>query len=384
MQRVVANWVLRHQRWLWSTGCVLVVLVIVGFAVRAPVQDWWLTRQACGGKLPADDVGTVRTDARLGSERESFDQQRGEYHCVLENDEGKVVVAVNAYLPGHERDEELRRIGSWYPPYATLPGGLPGFEGANSRVYLMPECPRGAKGPAPEEGRLLVDTWTYFAESREEKAAMLRLAVRMTNEVREKLGCGGAPLPEPSDGAVPDRREYVSRTETKGTACAAFATVPPPRDGRDGEVRHAVAKGSVVGRCTLHAPPTAEDDTYGDDGRPGRPLIELTSWRGNWGPEVREQGSGPQPLPMSPERDWKPQMSEHRAWAVAKCQGENTGYAAHEGDGFSYRKKGEESRPSTAAEQRAEQRKLHDYLTAFARDQVRLGKCTDLRLPERP
>lgn len=360
----------------------LVVLVIVGYAVRAPVQDWWLTRQACGGTLPAGDVETVRTDARLGSERESFDEVAGEYHCVLENDEGKVVVAVNAYLPGHERDNELGRIGSDRPPYATLPGGLPGFEADYSNVYLMPECPRGAKGPAGEEGRLVVDTWTYFAESREQKAAMLRLAVRMTNEVREKLGCGGKPLPAPSDGAVPDPGEYVPRAETKGTACAAFATVPPPKEGRDGLVRNAVAEGSVVGRCSLHAPRSTEEDGSGDDRRPGGLLAELTSWRGNWGPEVHEAGAGGPDLPMNGKPDWEPLLSDKKAWAVAKCQGENTGYLAH--GGYNRPKKGERSRPPTDAEQRAELKQIHKYLTAFARDQVRLGNCTDLRLPERP
>ncbi|MDN3294886.1 hypothetical protein QWM81_12645 [Streptomyces ficellus] len=66
-------------------------------------------------------------------------------------------------------------------------------------------------------------------------------------------------------------------------------------EGRDGEVRIAIAEGGIVGRCTLHAP--KEEDSYRGDRR-GRPLVELTMWRGDWGTNIREMGSGPDPLPM--------------------------------------------------------------------------------------
>ncbi|MFG3252249.1 hypothetical protein [Streptomyces sp. NPDC048172] len=360
----------RYRKWLVGTGCALVVLALVGLTVRAPVKDWWLAREACGGKLPDGDLDTVRTDARLGEEREFFDRDLGQYRCVLENDEGKVVVAVDAYLRESDRESELSRVGAAYQPRAVLPGGLPGFEDDNSRVYLMPDCPRAGKDPSGRERKLLVGTWAYFAESREEKAAMLRLAVRMTNEAREKLGCGGQPLAAPRKDAVPDTGRSMSRADAKGTVCDALATLPPPEDGRNGRVRAAMADGGLVGRCTLRAP-----------GERGRPLVELTRWRGDWGGRVREMGSGPDPLPMSPRGVWQPALSEHRAWAVARCDGENTGFAAHWGYDYPYLEEGEKPKPRSAPERRADRDRLRAYVTAFAKDQVRRGGCTGLKVP---
>ena len=373
----MGSWAGRHRGWLWGAVCALVVLVIVGFSVRAPVKDWWLTREACGGRLPRSDVETVRaTDARLGAEQESFDKDRGEYHCVLKTDRGQVVVAVDAYLGGVVQEQKLSFIGSEYPPRALLPGGLPGFEADNSLVYLMPECPRRGNGPSGEHRRLLVGTWTYFAESRKEKAAMLRLAVRMTNEAAKKLGCGGEPLPAPKGGAVPDMGPYVPRAKAKGTACNALATVDVPAEGRDGEVRIAVADGGIMGRCTLFTP-KRNGGAYRSGAERGRPLVELTSWRGYWGIKVREMGSGPDPLPMGEG----PALTENRAWAVAKCNGEDAGFAAHWGDGYPYRKQGEKWKPPTAAERHEQRVLLREYVAAFAKDQVRQGNCTGLQLP---
>ncbi|MDH2392965.1 hypothetical protein QCN29_30140 [Streptomyces sp. HNM0663] len=364
----------------------LAVLVIVGFSVRAPVKDWWLAREACGGKLPGGDLETVRTDARLGAEEESFDKELGRYQCVLTNDEGKVVVAVDAYLDGRDRDREIRRIGASGQPHAVLPGGLPGFEAQKSRVYLMPKCPRRAKGSWGKHHRLLVRTWTYFAESREEKAAMLRLAVRMTNEMTGKLGCGGEPLPAPEDGAVPDTGKFVPRAQAKGTACNALATTRGLAEGRNGEVRIAIADGGVVGRCTLHAPKKASDNRFRpkDNQRPGKPLVELTSWLGTWGGDMREMGSGPDPLPMGEGAVWKPALTADRAWAVAKCGGENAGFAAHWGYDYSYREEGEKVEPPTEAEREEQRVLLREYVATFAKDQVRRGNCTGLQLPENP
>ncbi|MGW1323119.1 hypothetical protein ACWD64_11370 [Streptomyces antibioticus] len=371
----------RHLTLLWSLALVGLVLVIVGFSVRAPVTDWWLAREACGGALPGDDLKTVRTDVRLGSERESFDKDLGEYHCVLKSDEDKVVVAVDAYPPGPARDEELRFAGTSYPPHAVLPGGLPGFEDEYSRVFLMPECPTGIREPRGDDRRLLVTTWTYFAKSREEKAAMLRLAVRMTNVVTEKLGCGGEPLREPGDGAVPDTGRFVPRADAKGTACDALATTRVPAEGRDGEVRIALADGGIVGRCTLYAP-----KGEGGSDRRGRPLVELTGWRGDWGTDVRELGSGPDALPMG-AGTWKPALTEDRAWAVARCDGGNAGFAAHWGYDDRPREekeRDERQRPLTEAEKQARRDLLREYVTEFAKDQVRRGHCTGLQLPEIP
>jgi hypothetical protein len=250
-------------------------------------------------------------------------------------------------------------------------------------VYLLPECPRRAEGSSGGHHRLLVSTWTYFAKSREEKAAMLRLAVRMTNEMTEKLGCGGEPLPAPKDGAVPDTGEYVSRAQAKGTACNALATTRVPVEGRDGEVRIAIADGGVIGRCTLHAPKQAGDDPYRSNG-PGKPLVELTSWRGEWGSDMREMGSGPEPLPMGDDDAGKPTLTEHRAWAVAKCGGEHVGFAAHWGYDYPYRESGEKSEPLTAAERNEQRVLLREYVATFAKDQARHGSCTGLRLPAKP
>ncbi|TDC46051.1 hypothetical protein E1281_28850 [Actinomadura sp. KC345] len=370
----------QHRKWLWGSACTVLVLVIVAFSVRAPAKDWWLAREACGGKVPGGDLKTVRTDARLGAAQESLDKDLGRYHCVLENDEGKVVVEVDAYLDGVDKEKKLAYIGRSHPPHAVLPGGLPGFEAENSLVYLMPECARSGRGSSEEHHRLLVGTWTYFAESREEKAAMLRIAVRMTNEVTERLGCGGKPLPAPKDGAVPDTGRHVPRADAKGTACDALTTTRVPAEGRDGTVFIAIADGGVVGRCTLRAAKKAGDDAHRSS-RLGRPLVELTSWRGNWGSDIREMGSGPDPLPMGEGAAWKPALTEDRAWAVAECGGENAGFAAHWGYGYSYREAGEKSEPPTAPERHERRVLLREYVAAFAKDEVRREKCTGLQLP---
>ncbi|WP_268220341.1 hypothetical protein [Streptomyces sp. EMB24] len=372
-----------RRLWLWGAAGAVGVLVIVGSAVRAPAKDWWLGRQACGGKLSADDLATVRTDVRLGSEEESFDKESGRYSCLLEDENGKVVVAVEAYPDGYEREKELAFAGGSHPPHAVLPGGLPGFESDHSEVYLMPECPRGGE-PYEESRKLLVTTWTYFAESREEKAAMLRLAVGMTNEVSEKLGCGGEPLPVPDDGAVPDTGTYVPRAEAKGTACDAFTTTRVPAAGREGTVRIAIADAGIVGRCTLYEPGATGDDTEdGDRPAMGDPLVELTSWRGYWSVNMREMGSGPDPLPMDPGPAWKPALTESRAWAVARCGGESTGFAAHWGYDYPHWEEREPG-PPTAKDRQKRRELLREYVAAFAKDQVRRGNCTDLRLPPQP
>ncbi|MEV6394531.1 hypothetical protein AB0M39_07050 [Streptomyces sp. NPDC051907] len=338
---------------------------------------------ACGGKIPGGDLETVRAGVRLGAEEESYDEERGRYRCVLVSDQDKVVVAVDAYLGGADRDQELSFIGDSHARYAVLPGGLPGFEAENSIVYLMPECPRRAKEPFGEHHRLVVRTWTYFAESREEKAAMLRLAVRMTNEMTEKLDCGGEPLPAPKDGAVPDTGRYVPRAQAKGTACNALATTRVPAEGRDGTVRIAIADGGVVGRCTLYAPKEADDGYRSKRAKAGRPLVELTSWRGDWAGNMRERGSGPDPLPIGEgAAAWKPALTEHRAWAVAECGGENAGFAAHWADDYPYREAGEKYEPPTQAQRQEQRVLLSECITAFAKDQVRRGDCTGLQLPD--
>ncbi|MEU6920517.1 hypothetical protein [Streptomyces sp. NPDC046631] len=388
------SWARRHRGWLWGSVGALVVLVAVGVSVRAPVEDWWLAREACGGELPGDDLKTVRADVRLGSEKESFDEELGAYHCVLTSDLGKVVVAVDTYPAGSDRDQELAFAARSYAPHAVLPGGLPGFEDEHSRVLLMPECPSGGKGSSGKPRRLLVGTWAYFAESREEKAAMLRLAVRMTNVVTGKLGCGGQPLPAPEDGAVPDTGTYLPRAAAKGTACDALATTRVPAEGRDGKVRIAVADGGIVGRCTLRAPGEGGDGT-----KPGRPLVELTSWRGDWGTASRETGSGTDPLSGAGSAR-EPVLTDSLAWAAATCGGEDVGFAAHWGEDYSYRKAGKPSDsptgppsgtpsgppsgPPTAAERDERRALLGEYVTAFAKDQVRRGACTGLRLPAHP
>ncbi|RPK94015.1 hypothetical protein [Streptomyces sp. ADI98-10] len=385
----VKDWSSRHRGWLVAAVWAVIVLLIAGYTVREPVKDWWLAREACGGRLPAGDLEIVRTELRLGEVQESFDEDRGRYSCVLRDVNGKVVVAVDAYPEGHERDQELGFAGSSRPPHAVLPGGLPGFEDDNSLVYLMPECPRGAPAEAEKEKgtdeaaerrRLLVGTWTYFARSPAEKAAMLRLAVHMTNVVTEKLGCVGASLPAPADGAVPDEGTYVPRTRAKGTACDALATARVPAAGRDGEVRIAIADGGIVGRCTLRATEASED------AREGAAIIELTAWRGDWGPRVREGGSGPDPLPMGEGIGRRPALTEHRAWAVATCDGDDVGFAAQWGEDYPSpdREPGTKYVPPAKAEKYEQSVLLREYVSAFATDQVRRGSCTDLKLPEKP
>ncbi|MEU6614690.1 hypothetical protein [Streptomyces parvus] len=375
----VKDWSSRHRRWLVAGLWALVALLIVGYSVREPVRDWWVAREACGGQLPSGELEIVRTDLRLGETEESFDAEDGTYSCVLRDENGQVVVAVDAYPEGRERDQELGLAGTSRPPHAVLPGGLPGFEDENSLVYLMPECPRAGRSPA-EQHRLLVGTWTYFAHSPAEKAAMLRLAVHMTNVVTGKLGCGGEPLPAPAAGAVPDEGTYVPRAGAKGTACDALATTRVPEAGRDGEVRIAIADGGIVGRCTLRA-----TETY-EDAREGAAIIELTAWRGDWGPRVNEMGSGPDPLPMGRGTTRSPALTEHRAWAVAKCDGDDVGFAAHWGQDYPdrHRKPGTKYVPPTEAEQYEQRVLLRTYVSAFAADQVRRGACTDLKLPEKP
>ncbi|GGO42760.1 hypothetical protein GCM10012287_04390 [Streptomyces daqingensis] len=369
----VGNWVRQHRKWLRVSTCVLVVLAVVGFSARAPLKDLWLAHKACGGKLPHGDVQTVRTDARLGSEEESFDEEQGRYSCVLKNDEGTVVVAVDAYLAGLDRAEEMSSIARFYAPHAVLPGGLPGFEVEYSRVYLMPECPRRAGHALGGHHRLLVGTWTYSAKSREEKSAMLRLAVRMTNEMTERLDCGGEPLPMPKHGAVPDRGKYATRAQAKGTACNALSVARPWEDP-EWRVRIAIAEGGVMGRCTLYAPPLAPKDRDHID-----PLVELTSWRGNWGGNMYELGAEVHSLPMGEHAAWKPALSETLAWAVARCGGENVGFGANWSYNSPYRA---DATSETEATRKRQRKQLSAYVTAFAKDQVRRGNCTRLQLPE--
>ncbi|WP_431780621.1 hypothetical protein [Streptomyces chumphonensis] len=362
-------------------GGVLAVLVVLGLSVRAPVEQWWLAREACGGELPADDLEIVRSGVTLGAYEESYDAESGRYVCALRSDEDQVVVAVETFPRGRERERELSFAGSSHPPHALLPGGLPGWEDGNSLVYLMPECPGRASDGEPY--RLPVSTWTYFAHSPAEQAAMLRLAVRMTNGMTEKLGCGGEPLPAPQEGAVPYRGAYVPRAEVEGTACASLATADVPEAGPGGVVRIAVADGGVVGRCTLYAP--GGEEGYRDSGENrGRPLVELTSWRGTWAGGMRDMGSGPDPLPLGEGADREPESTTYRAWAVARCEGEDVGYAAHWGYDYPYQEPGTEAGPSTEAQKREWRERLRGYVTAFAEDQVRRGDCTDLRVPRAP
>lgn len=368
------NWARRHRGLLWGVVCALAVLVAVGASVRAPLKDWWLAREACGGKLPGGDLKAVRPDTRLGKQEESFDEELGEYHCVLTTDKDTVVVAVDTYPDGPGRDRRMSFIGSARPPYAVLPGGLPGFEADNSIVYLMPECPRGGKGAAAEHRRLLVGTWAFFAESREEKAAMLRLAVRMTNEVTGKLGCGGAPLPAPEDGAVPDKGAYVPRAEVKGTACDALATTPVPAEGRDGRVRVAVADGGVVGRCTLYAP---QQGGAGD-----------TSGRTAGGTHQLARGLGCRPARdrLAEGRGRLPAALVHRFPGVGRRRMRWREHRLRRavGEDYSLRKADGKSGPPTEKQHGERSALLREYVGAFAKDQVRRGKCTGLRLPTAP
>ncbi|MCX4710390.1 hypothetical protein [Streptomyces griseus] len=390
------DWASRHRTWLLVAVGTVVVLLIAGNAMRGPAKDWWLAREACGGQLPSGDLEIVRTDLRLGEAEESFDAEDGTYSCVLRNENGGAVVTVDTYPAGRDRDKVLGSAGTSRPPDAVLPGGLPGFEEDPGIVHLMPECPRGVlsaaekkearaeageqEKAAPVRRRLLVSTRTYSAHSPAEKAAMLRIAVHMTNAVTEKLGCGGEPLPAPADGAVPDEGTYVPRARAKGTACDALATTRVPEAGRNGDVRIAIADGGIVGRCTLRA-----TETY-PDAREGTSIVELTSWLGDWGPLVHEMGSDPDPLPMGRGAGRRPALTEHRAWAVARCDGDDVGFAARWGQGYPdrRRKPGSTYVPPTEAETYERSVLLRAYVSAFAADQVRRGACTDLKLPEKP
>jgi hypothetical protein len=166
----------------------------------------------------------------------------------------------------------------------------------------------------------------------------------------------------------------VPRAEAKGTACGALATTRVPAEGRDGQVRIAVAEGGVVGRCTLRAP--RQD---GDGTRPGEPLVELTSWLGDWGTDLRVTGS-----PRGEGVFREPSSTASRAWAVAECDGEAIGFAAQWGEDYSYREPGEKSGAPTEKQRGERSALLREYVAAFAKDQVRRGKGAGLRLPTAP
>lgn len=95
-------------------------------------------------------------------------------------------------------------------------------------------------------------------------------------------------------------------------------------------------------------------------------------------------GPGPEPLPMGEGAVRKPALTDARAWAVVKCDGENAGFAAHWGDGFPCREPGEKAGPPTEVKRQERRVLLREYVAAFADDQVRRGGCTELQLPAVP
>ncbi|MBW1602452.1 hypothetical protein JJV70_10085 [Streptomyces sp. JJ66] len=352
------------------------------------MKEWWVVRQACGGELSWDDLDTVRTEESFETQRESFDEEEGTYQCWLGNEENRAVVRVTAYRAEADVPIRVPLYGLAYAPLALLPGELPGVEGRHHRVYLMPTCPGAREDSAGDRSRLLVETQVDSIESDAERAATLRLAVRMANMVAEKFECGGEPLTVPSQDELPDPGTYVARAETKGTACDALATARVPAEGREGTVRMAIAEGGVIGRCTLFAPDEGgQGAAAGNDHRGvGEALVELTTWRGHLAGALGVQQS-PLRLLTGHDDPGEPYLGHSQAWAVADCDGETTAYAAGWGESYFPELEEEESegrkRLSEAEEQNAREL-LREYVTAFAQDQVRREGCTDLRLPEEP
>ncbi|MDJ1135951.1 hypothetical protein [Streptomyces iconiensis] len=370
----VGEWRHRHRKALLVTGLVVVVLALVAVLVREPVKDEWLARRACDGQLPRGELDTVRTDLRLEGEKAFHSRDLGQYRCLLENTDGKVVVSVNAYTRPADQRQELSRIGKEYQPQKVLPGGLPGFASDNGDIHLMPKCPRLGKDFDGQPRRMLATTWVPFASRSDQEAALLRMAVTMANDASDKLGCGAKPLPAPKKDAVATEGKEIPRSRAQGTACGALADTSLLGKARDAKVRVAVSDEAPVGRCTLSVVGGA-DKAGGDEQR----VVELTSWYGDWAGGTGEMGSGDRSYFLRADGSRAPLSGASDAWATARCDGENAGFAAHwgyaHGDGY----KVLDGRLPKTKSARAEL--LRELVARFAKDQVKRKGCAGLKVP---
>lgn len=389
----VGAWGHRHRRGLWVGALVVAVLALVAFLVRAPVNDAWLAHRACDGDVSGDDLDTIRTGAHLEDHQRFHNRELGQYRCLLTNTEDKVVVSVEAYTRPADQRLELSRVGKEGQPQRVLPGGLPGFASDNGDIHLMPRCPRLGEDFDGGSRRMLATTWAPLAEGRPEAAALLRTAVKMTNKASEKLGCGARALPAPKEGAAAGKGREITRAAAGETACAALAGKLWPEPGakaRGGSARgeraargvevpgakvlDAVRAHAPIGRCTLTM---AADSSTEAESR--QPVVELTSWYGDWGGGTEERGAGSRSYGLRADGSRTAHTNESSAWATARCDGGHAGFAARWGSTYGDSARAvERVRPRTKGDQAAALRAL---VAEFARDQVEREGCTGLELP---
>ncbi|MGW5017601.1 hypothetical protein [Streptomyces cacaoi] len=363
-------WLRRHRKGAWAVVGVVVVLGAGAGLLQSPAgQDWWLARKACEGKLPGDDLGTLRTAGHLEDEETFSAPQVGQYGCLLRNDEGKVVVSVQAFTRARDQRRVLGRLGEEAPPYRLLPGALPGYAGDDGEIHLMPECPKLGKDTAGDPRRMLVTTWVPFLESRAERAALLRTAVTLTNHASERLGCDDRQLAAPRDGAVPHDGAQVRLAEVSRTPCAALSRVPLGEGAEGAKVRVRVSERTPVARCSL--------SVSGADGR--RPVLDLVAWYGNWGADSDAQGVGQDRRGRDADGDPTPVWDASRAWATARCGGEAASFDAHWHSGGTA-----DGRAERRVLPRTDEEKgtvLRETVSRFARDEARRRGCDGLDLP---
>lgn len=395
----VAEWGRGHRRALLVGVLVLAVLALVALLVRNPVNDAWLSHRACDGELAGDELDMVRTDARLETEDRFQNEDLGQYRCYLENTDGKIVVSVNAYTRLADQRKELSSVGKGHQPQRVLPGGLPGFAGGNGDIHLMPPCPRLGKDFDGQPRRMLATTWVPLAKGEGEAAALLRMAVKMTNEASQRLGCGAEPLAAPKKDARAEKGREITRAAAKSTPCAALARdgwLTPGAKAREGQASEGKARGgearrvdvtdakvvdavrahAPIGRCTL----TMGGGSSGDSRAPSRqPVVELTSWYGDWGGGAEEMGSGDGAYGLRADGARTPRSDASTAWATARCDGQYAGFAARWGYSYGdHTAELDRVRPESDGARAAALRAL---VAEFAKDQAERAGCSGLKLP---
>ncbi|OEU85298.1 hypothetical protein DB35_15905 [Streptomyces abyssalis] len=308
----------------------------VAVAVVEPyANDWWVTRNACGGSLPEgvlEDLGAGRADddGHLYAHEETLDERLGRYRCeVNDASSGRGYrFRASAYT---SRDDVERRLSDDFsgrePARLALPAGLPGYESQRGDLVLTLDCPRLGEGGSGKPRKLHTRAQIpgYFGddESGDEPGigssydAGARAAVALANKASENLRCGAETLEVPAEVTRP---EPVPLEETAGTPCAALARAPLTREDT-WSVQVRMSKRAPVGSCLLE-----RERDGAESGRAAEKteVLDLTAFHGDFS-EGLWKAAGRE----------KPWVSGTEGWATARCGGTEAVFRARAlgGDG---------------------------------------------------